>query len=256
MFDSRLDRQTTDKEVINIHPSEIRILLWDIDGTLIHSNRAGAYKDYFIPTLEEVYGRAGKLAEMQVSGMTDTQIAYEALQNEGFTVADIFAKLDEFIEVLGKNMSSVIANKDSPYSVFQGVNEILTATQSKYFLSSLLTGNLSTTAEIKLRSVNLWNYFANNLNAFGEVSHKRSELVSYTGKQFNNLLQFDLNPEQFIVIGDTPNDIACARTFGAKVVSVGTGRNHSLQELAEYKPDALLEDLSETEKVLEVFKNL
>ena len=73
---------------------KIRILLWDIDGTLIHSNQFGAYKDYFIPTLEQVYGTSGKLAEMQVSGMTDTQIAFEALQNEGFDVADIFAKVE------------------------------------------------------------------------------------------------------------------------------------------------------------------
>lgn len=256
MFDSKFNSQSTEKETVNIHPSEIRILLWDIDGTLIHSNRAGAYKDYFIPTLEEVYGTVGKLAEMQVSGMTDTQIAYEALQSEGFEVADIFAKLDDFIRVLGENMSRVIDGNDNPYSVFQGVNEILNATQSNYFLSSLLTGNLSTTAEIKLKSVDLWNYFAHKQNAFGEISHKRSELVSFAGKQFSKHLQFELKPKQFIVIGDTPNDIACARAFGAKAVSVGTGRNHSLEELAEYKPDALLVDLSETEKVVEVFRNL
>lgn len=210
MFDSKSNPQSTEKETVNIHPSEIRILLWDIDGTLIHSNRAGAYKDYFIPTLEEVYGTAGKLAEMQVSGMTDTQIAYEALQNEGFEVADIFAKLDEFIRVLGENMSRVIADNDNPYSVFQGVKEILNVTQSKYFLSSLLTGNLSTTAQIKLQSVNLWDYFSDKQNAFGEISHKRSELVNHAGKQFRDLIQFDLKPGQFIVIGDTPNDIACA----------------------------------------------
>ena len=56
----------------------MRILLWDIDGTLIRSVRTGAYKDYTIPVLEEIFGTAGRLADMQVSGMTDLQIVYEA----------------------------------------------------------------------------------------------------------------------------------------------------------------------------------
>jgi hypothetical protein len=55
-------------------PSSLRILLWDIDGTLIRSVRPDSFKDYTIPMLEEVFGTAGRLPEMQVSGMTDLQI--------------------------------------------------------------------------------------------------------------------------------------------------------------------------------------
>src|SRR2546421_12861088 len=66
------------------HPSSLRILLWDIDGTLIRSVRPDSFKDYTIPMLEEVFGTAGCLAEMQVSGMTDLQIVAEALRDEGF----------------------------------------------------------------------------------------------------------------------------------------------------------------------------
>lgn len=235
----------------------IRILLWDIDGTLMHSTRTGSYKDYFIPTLEKVYGTAGKLAEMQVSGMTDTQIAYESLQSEGFEVADIFAKIDEFIRVLPIEMSRVIAENDNPYGVFDGVREILAKThESDDFVNSLLTGNLSVAAEIKLRQVDLWHYFDGKPHSFGEISHQRGELAKFAGKQFNEFLQFELKPEQFIVIGDTPNDIACARAFGAKAVAVATGKGHSSQELNEFKPDVLLEDLRDTQKVLQILETL
>ncbi|MBX7170065.1 MAG: hypothetical protein K1X72_03835 [Pyrinomonadaceae bacterium] len=138
MFDSKTETQNK----ISIPPSEIRILLWDIDGTLIYSNRSGMFKNYFIPTLEKVYGTAGRLAEMQVSGMTDTQIAYEALQSEGFTVADIFAKVGEFIEVLGSEMKQFSAQSKNLFGVFPGVSEILTETQKhSIFVNSLLTGN-------------------------------------------------------------------------------------------------------------------
>ena len=62
------------------HPSSFRALLWDIDGTLMRSTRAGSFKDYTIPMLEEVFGTAGRLPEMRVSGMTDLQIVGEGRQ--------------------------------------------------------------------------------------------------------------------------------------------------------------------------------
>ena len=55
------------------HPSSLRILLWDIDGTLIRTARAGAFKDYTIPMLQEVFGTAGRLPEMKVS---DSALTY------------------------------------------------------------------------------------------------------------------------------------------------------------------------------------
>ena len=70
----------------------MRILLWDIDGTLIRSVRTGAYKDYTIPVLEEIFGTAGRLSDMQVSGMTDLQIVFEALSDAGITQDQILAR--------------------------------------------------------------------------------------------------------------------------------------------------------------------
>src|SRR2546421_10373613 len=80
------------------HPSPFRVLLWDIDGTLIRSVRSGAFKDYTIPMLEEVFGTAGRLPEMKVSGMTDLQIIGEALRHEGFTHDDIRERIDHLRE--------------------------------------------------------------------------------------------------------------------------------------------------------------
>ena len=67
---------------------------------------------------------------------------------------------------------------------------------------------------------------------------------------FASTCNLDLAPEQFIVIGDTPNDIDCARHFGARAVAVGTGRFYSAQEILACKPDALLPDLADVELVL------
>src|ERR671926_486140 len=77
------------------HPSSLRCLLWDIDGTLLRSSRMDAFKDYTVPMLVGVFGTAGRLPEMTVSGMTDLQIVAEALRDEGFTHEQIRERLDD-----------------------------------------------------------------------------------------------------------------------------------------------------------------
>lgn len=237
--------------------SEVRILLWDIDGTLMRSTVQGGYKQYFSATMQRVFGSAGKLDAMIPSGMTDTQIMFEALRGEGFTPEQIFERKDELLQVFQAEMKAVLADNGEPYEMLKGVREILAETdKNPDFINALLTGNLSVAAEIKLEAVGLWNYFADAPNAFGEISHNRSDLAVEAGKLFKACYEFDFKPAQFIVIGDTPNDIICARAFGAKVVAVKTGRGQSAESLAEMKPDYLLEDLSDTKKVLEILQTL
>jgi phosphoglycolate phosphatase-like HAD superfamily hydrolase len=66
----------------------------------------------------------------------------------------------------------------------------------------------------------------------------------------------NLHPSQFIVIGDTPNDIACARHFGARSVAVATGRNNSPELLQSHQPDVLLLNLRNTKGVLVALDSL
>src|SRR6266508_4954403 len=73
----------------------VRVLLWDLDGTLVRGARYGIFKDYTVPMLESVFGTAGCLHEMIVSGMTDLQIVEEALRGEGITREHINARKDE-----------------------------------------------------------------------------------------------------------------------------------------------------------------
>src|SRR5919107_415057 len=65
--------------------SSLRVILWDIDGTLLRTRRHGSFKDYTRPVLARMFGTAGRLEELSVSGMTDLQIVSEALRGEGFT---------------------------------------------------------------------------------------------------------------------------------------------------------------------------
>ena len=256
MFDSTNTNQHTENEIPN-PKSQIRILLWDIDGTLMRSTVQGGYKKYFTATMQKVFGSAGNLDGVNPAGMTDTQIIYEALRDENITPEQIFERKDELMEVFKVEMTKVLAESGEPFEILRGVREILAETdENPKFVNALLTGNLSVAAKIKLSSIGIWQYFENAPNAFGEISHNRSDLAIAAGQLFNEQYKFNFAPEQFIVIGDTPNDIACARHFGAKVVAVATGRGQSREKLTEAKPDFLLDDLSDTQKVLEVLESI
>jgi phosphoglycolate phosphatase-like HAD superfamily hydrolase len=234
----------------------MRILLWDIDGTLMRSTRTGAYKEYTIPVLVEVFGTAGRLAELEVSGMTDLQIVYEALMNEGISQDDVLAQ----IQILGPRITEearkITGNGAQFFELLPGAREALQAVADHpRYQSALVTGNIESMAYLKMQLMGLDQFFTLP-GAFGDESHNRRDLPARAAERIRKHLQLDLAPEQFIVIGDTPNDIDCARHFGARAVAVGTGRSYSREEMIACKPDALLPDLSDTDLVLKTLAEL
>jgi len=244
----------TDSSLIT-HHSSLKVLLWDIDGTLVNSSRTGAFRDYFAPSLEKVFGTRGSLDSISVSGMTDVEIAMLALSDEGITLEHINTKLPEWLIVYESEMRRVIDEGHS-WNVLSGVREILSATQNHpRFINTLLTGNIREAAKMKLENVGLWNFF-HPLGAFGEDSHDRKNLPALAAERIKKELKIELQPSQFIVIGDTPNDIACARYFGARAVSVATGRMNPPDNLLQHNPDALLLSFEDTKEVLSVFETV
>lgn len=237
--------------------ADLRILLWDIDGTLLRSTVQGGYKKYFAAAMIDVFGSAGALDQITPSGMTDTQIMFEALKDEGFQPERLFARKSELLEVFRRRMTEVLSEGGEPYEKLAGADQILAATdRAPRFVNALLTGNLSCAAEIKLSAVGLWHYFKHVPGAFGEISHRRNDLAVEAGRLFNEYYDFDFAPRQFVVIGDTPNDIFCARHFGAKVIAVATGRNQSAEKLAAFGPDHIVEDLADTSQILRLLENI
>ena len=234
----------------------LRILLWDIDGTLIRSVRTGGYKDYTIPVLEEIFGTSGQLATMRVSGMTDLQIIAEALRDEGFTHDDIRKRIHEVSVRITEEARRVTGNGTPFFQVIPGVREMLDVLdQHPRYSSALLTGNIEAMAYLKMELVGLEKYFSLP-GAFGDESHDRKDLPALAAERIREQLKMDLAAEQFIVLGDTPNDIGCAQHFGARAVALGTGRFYSAEELLACEPDAFLPDLSDPDLVLETLGRL
>ena len=234
----------------------MRILLWDIDGTLMRSARNGSYKDYTIPVLEEIFGTSGRLSDMRVSGMTDLQIIFEALAETDVSQEQIVAQIDLLSRRLTDEARRVTGNGVQFFQLLPGVRETLqTLHDHPRYQSALLTGNIKPMAELKMELMGLDQFFTLP-GAFGEESHIRRDLPALAADRIRARLRIDVPPEHFIVIGDTPNDIDCARHFGARSVAVGTGRFYSREEILACEPDAVLSDLSDTELVLSTLEKL
>jgi phosphoglycolate phosphatase-like HAD superfamily hydrolase len=140
-------------------------------------------------------------------------------------------------------MKRAVGNGAHIIEAMPGAREVLTAvTEHPRYRSALLTGNIEPAAYLKVEITGLAEFFKLP-GAFGDESFDRRDLPAIAAQRINEHLKATFTPEQFIVIGDTPNDVACARHFGARVVGVATGRIHSAAELRACKPDALVPDL-------------
>jgi phosphoglycolate phosphatase len=240
----------------SIDDPSLRILLWDLDGTLVRGQRYGVFKDYTVPMLKKVFGTAGSLGGMMVSGMTDLQIVEEALRGEGITRDQIIARKNELLGCYIEQMRLATGNGAHLISAMPGGREVLQrVAEHPRYLSALLTGNIKPAAYLKVELTGLAEFFQLP-GAFGDESFDRRDLPAIAAQRINEHLGANLLPEKFIVIGDTPNDIACARHFGARVVAVATGRMHSQEDLLALEPDALLPDLLDVELALKTFDSL
>jgi phosphoglycolate phosphatase-like HAD superfamily hydrolase len=234
---------------------DLRVILWDIDGTLLRTRRSGVFREYTAPVLMRVFGTAGRLEGMTVSGMTDLQIVAEALREEGFTAEQVRERAAELVPVYLEELERLTRAEDLYYAL-PGVREALEALErSPRYLNSLLTGNVEPAARLKLRLVGLDAFFRLP-GAFGEDSHDRRDLPALARERLGRHLGVDLKPSQLVVVGDTPNDIDCALHSGARAVAVATGHAYTAADLRTHDPDAVLPDLSDTELFLETLAGL
>ena len=138
-----------------------RILLWDLDGTLVHGRRFGAFKDYTVPMLEAVFGTAGCLHDLVVSGMTDLQIVEEALRSEGITREHINSRRDELLTCYMDEMKRATGNGLQILEAMPGAREVLKAVnEHPRYASALLTGNIEPAAHLKVELTGLDGIFS------------------------------------------------------------------------------------------------
>jgi phosphoglycolate phosphatase len=223
-------------------PAVKRLLLWDIDGTLIASGGAGMRA--LQRALHATFGIEGSLADIDFAGRTDTWIMREVFRKFALPVTP--ENFSRFFEGYATALPAELANPQA--RVLPGVREILAAAaHDGSFAQGLLTGNMRRGAEVKLAYHGLWDCFA--FGAFADDSEHRNDLGPHAVRRAQERHGVAFAAEAVWVIGDTVHDIACGKIIGARTLAVGTG-GASLDHLRAHAPTAVVADLSDTAAVL------
>jgi phosphoglycolate phosphatase-like HAD superfamily hydrolase len=225
----------------------MKLLLFDIDGTLIRSNSAGRLA--MAAALEELFGSAGPLDNYVMGGKTDARIITDLLTAIGADPEEISAKLPEAYVLMAEKARAIYPGRG--IKACPGVVGLLTALRNRSdILLGLLTGNTHSTAPLKLHEAGI-NPAQFVVGAFGSDDLDRNQLPVVAMQRANELTGLHLTGDNTSIIGDTPADILCARAGKATAVAVASGW-HSAKTLARYHPDTLFEDLGDTQNVLQV----
>jgi phosphoglycolate phosphatase len=223
-----------------------KLLLFDIDGTLIRSNGAGRLTLAY--ALEKLFGTVGPLENYNMSGKTDPRIITDLLTAVGVSPKEIKNQLPAIYELMAEHGQKIFQDKEIMACV--GVPELLAQlTQREDVLLGLLTGNSQLTAPLKLTAAGI-DPLQFRVGAYGSDAMDRNELPSIGMSRASQLTGELFNGNNTVIIGDTPADILCARAGKATAVAVASGW-HAAATLADYRPDHLFENLGETEAVLQ-----
>jgi phosphoglycolate phosphatase len=225
-----------------------KVVLFDIDGTLIDSGGAG------ITALNQAFydlaGKSDGFAGISCVGKTDFSIIKEAL--EGARISHENGMVGRFVNRYVFHLKKTVHNDRG--HIRPGIVTLLErlAMEPDIFVG-LLTGNVYEGARVKLSYFGLHDYFP--FGAFGDDHEDRNMLLPIAQQRFTSTHSLDVRHEDCLIIGDTPRDVACAQAYGAPSLAVATGV-YSVEDLKSTAADLVLEDLSRTDDVLDWIREI
>jgi phosphoglycolate phosphatase-like HAD superfamily hydrolase len=227
-----------------------RLILWDIDGTLLRTGGAGRH------ALEIAAVTVGELAEtphVHMSGKTDPLILREILTAAALPKQQIDGLLPKAMRAAETALAEAEDWIRRDGFTFPGVREALERLAATDGVrQTLVTGNLAANAAVKVATFGLEHFFDFEVGAYGTDHEDRNELVPIALERVERLRGETYAPDEVWVIGDTDRDLACARAASVRCLLVGNG---DTAELAHLDADAIVEDLSDTDAILELLLN-
>jgi len=225
-----------------------KLILFDIDGTLILTG--GIAAGLMVEAVSAVLKRPIQWTILDFVGNTDRSIIQTLLRRNGAIEPSLEemaeASLNDYLKRLKKTLA-----RDGIVQVLPGVEKLLkTIHQDKRFALGLLTGNVQEGARLKLKSHKLFDYFP--IGAFGDDALNRELLPGFAIQRAEKHFRCFFDRQDVWIVGDSTNDIKCARANHLRSLAVATGHIKK-EELGQFHPTVLLDDLSETERILEIF---
>jgi phosphoglycolate phosphatase len=215
----------------------IRLVLFDIDGTLIHSGGAGVKA--FARAFASEFGVNNGAERLKFAGRTDVSLVREFFSHQQIEASP--KNFERFFQAYLFWLEQTI--RDCKGGACPGALEFHHALEilPQPPLTGLLTGNIRQGALVKLQHYNLWDKFP--FGAFADDHEDRDHIAAVARQRGSERLGRPLRGEEILVIGDTPMDIRCARAIQARALAVATG-SFTVEELLQHKPDWAVADLS------------
>ena len=214
----------------------VRLVLFDVDGTLVHTGGAGTAA--FTKTFAKQFDLHHGTEKMRFAGRTDVSLVREFFRIHG--VPETPANFEQFFEHYVFWLHHILEHNGG--ETCRGIREFLRDLQALPHPPTLglLTGNIQLGAEIKLRHFGLWELF--QFGGFADDHEDRNHIAAAAFERGRRVLGKDLRPEEVVVIGDTQYDIRCGKFIGAKTLAVATG-GAKLEELKQHQADWAVADL-------------
>ena len=214
----------------------IRLVLFDVDGTLIRTGGAGVRA--FERTFALEFGVPDATRNVSFAGRTDPSLVRQCFGLHRIDpTPENFRRFFETYVFLLKHLLEQTCGA-ACHGVVEFIQDLQTLPCPP--LIGLLTGNVRLGAEIKLRHYDLWHFFQSG--AFGDDHEDRNQLAAIAHQRGRDLLGGPIPGNEILVVGDTPLDVACARAIQARMLAVGTG-GYSCAELQACAPDWVVESL-------------
>lgn len=224
-----------------------KIPLFDIDWTLLEGGNT-IHKAGFAHAYKTIYNLpSASIDEIEHNGMIDSQILMEIAKLHGVSEEDATNKVDNAMTAAVDYFMKHV--DEGNYQPMPGVINLLKELKSLTIPLGLLTGNIEEIGWEKVRKAGIKEYFT--FGAFGSLAYKRVELIPIAKKRLEKILKEGIPLERFVIIGDSPLDIACARTGNIEVIAVAAGvyKKHHLSEA-----NLVVESLEEKGRIIEFLK--
>lgn len=196
-----------------------RLLLFDVDGTLVDCG--GQPLAPFAAALIEVFGTAGEIHRYNFAGCTDPQAVCDLMTGAGFPADEVHARLPRMRELYLAGLERTLDR--GRMRLLPGVEEVLDGLAARPEIElALLTGNWEAGARSKLARFDLNRFFA--WGAFGGEGIRRAELPPIALARAAGRRGRPVLAAETLIIGDSVQDVACARAHGIPVLAVATGK--------------------------------
>jgi phosphoglycolate phosphatase len=225
--------------------SRPRLLLFDIDGTLLSSGPTA--RKVFSEALIEVFGTPGAVETYRFEGKLDPLIVRELMIEAGIEHSIVAGRLTMALDVYLDRLEAVLA-LEKP-TLKPGVLPLIEqVVKIPGLVNALLTGNVERGARLKLTAADLWHHFS--FGVWGDDGARRTELGRVALQRAREVTGMQFQGRDCVVIGDSTHDVDCGKAMGARVVGVATGKTPR-ELLLSAGADVVLSDFSDLDFTME-----